>query len=167
MKLKYFQSPLFTAVVIITVVFALQTKVLAHGPRDDTDPDRHAIMEKRMEKIQEQLGLSEEQKAKIKEHRKKHFAEVKELQEQIHAKMEELHKELQKADFDEGKVRAIHSEIKTLKMKGEDNRIEDILDMRKILTPEQHKKFMEMREKFHDKDGKNSRRHNGSPFHGR
>lgn len=169
MKLKHFQSPLFTAVVIIIAVFAIQTKALAHDPHHDADSDRHAMMEKRMEKIQEQLGLSEEQKTKIKEHRKKHFAEAKDMHEQIHTKREELRKELQKADFDEGRVRAIHSDIKTLRMKEEDNRLEGILEMRKILTAEQHKKFMEMmKERFdknRDKDGKNRRQHNGSHFH--
>ena len=156
MEMKYIQNHLLMAVVIVTAVFVLQTKALAHGPHDDADPDRHAMMEKRMEKIQEQLGLSEEQRAKIKEHRKKHFAETKELHEQIRGKMEELRKELQKADFDEGKVRAIHSDIKTLRMKEEENRLEGIIEMRKILTPEQYKKFTEMmKERFkgnRDKD---------------
>jgi Spy/CpxP family protein refolding chaperone len=155
MKLKY-KGLLFTIAIVITAIFILQTNAMAHEPYGDAGSDRHSTMERKMEKVQELLGLNDEQKARLKEHRRRHFTEVKELRGKIHSKMEELRKELEKASLDEGKVRAIHSDIKSLRIKEEDNRLEAILTMHKILTPEQHKKFMEIKkEGFKESCNKN------------
>ena len=74
---------------------------------------------------------------------------------QRHKKREQIKEELQRADFDSNKVKQIHNELKSLKFQAEDHRLDGILEVRTILTPEQFNKFMELKKnrKDHKKEG--------------
>ena len=116
--------------------------------------------EERAAAMNKQLGLSPEQETQLKAHREKHRGEMKELYQKIKAKREDLQAALQKEDFNAGQVKQIHAELKTLKSEAEDDRLEGILEVRKVLTPEQFNKFTELKKNRKDhKDGEESSQH--------
>ena len=100
-----------------------------------------------IQKVLQQLNLTNEQNEKLKEHRIKHRQKAKQLSEDIQVKRKKLAEELQKSEPDTKKVKQIHSELKKLKAIKADHRLEGILEVRKILTTEQYSKFIELRRK--------------------
>jgi Spy/CpxP family protein refolding chaperone len=118
-------------------------------------PDGHDGWEKkkeaRMEEMQKKLNLTPEQKARLQEHRKAHKGQGKHHWEQMKQKKEALKQELEKPDMDEAKVKALHAEMQELHRQAADHRLQGILEVRKILTPEQFKQFHEM---MHEKRGR-------------
>jgi protein CpxP len=123
------------------------------GPKDD------GRREQKIEEMHKKLGLSAEQAAQLREHRKAHKEESRALFDQIKTKKHAVKEELGKADFDEAKVRALSGEIKQIQNQLADNKLESILQVRRILTPEQFRQFSDlMRERLDGKDkGKNGR----------
>jgi Spy/CpxP family protein refolding chaperone len=107
---------------------------------------RHQEMD--FSKIGKDLNLSPEQENKLKENREAHRGQMKSLYTQIKAKREEIRTELEKEQFDENKIRQIHTELKGLRSQAEDMRLNAILEVRKILTAEQFAKFSELRKQF-------------------
>lgn len=94
-------------------------------------------------KMIKDLGLTEEQQQKLEDHRNKHRSQMeanKEVSENLH---EQLKAELEKTEVDVAKIYSIHQQIKTLNNEEADHRLEGILEVRKILTAEQFKKFQE------------------------
>jgi Spy/CpxP family protein refolding chaperone len=71
---------------------------------------------------------------------------MKALREQIQAKREEFQNEVQKVDFDEGKLQAINKQISALQEKMGEHRLKGMVEVRKILTPEQFTKFQELKD---------------------
>jgi len=110
--------------------------------------------EDRKSKIYQQLDLSPEQAEQLKALRNTHREQGKQFRNNIKAKKEELKKELQKQELDMKKINQLHSELKTMLGRREDDRLNEILESRKILTSEQLKKFLELRENFGRKSNK-------------
>ena len=104
------------------------------------------------EEIHKKLGLTPEQESKLKANREEHHSEMEKLHEQIKAKKEELKQALDQPTVDEAKVRALHNEMKELKSQMEDGRFNGILEVRKILTPEQFEKFKKLKEEHKGKE---------------
>jgi len=102
--------------------------------------------EEKINKMYDKLDLNEEQRAQLKAQKDSHRGEAKGLREQLRAKREEFSQEIQKPDFDAGKLKAINDDIKSLHNQIADQRLESILKVREILTPEQFAKFMAMKE---------------------
>ncbi len=94
----------------------------------------------------EELGLSAEQKEQIKQHREENKGAVKELHQQLKAKRDQLKVELDKPASDEGKISLIVEEIKALEGQMIEYRVDRILEMKEILTPEQYQKLQEKKE---------------------
>ena len=129
--------------VILSLVFLLDVQVYAAG-------ERYKGKEKREHKISEirkQLALTPDQETQLKNHREKHRSQMETLHQQIKTRKEQIREELQKEDFDLNKVKQIHSELKSLKDQMEDHRLDRILQVRQILTPEQFNKFKELKNK--------------------
>lgn len=119
--------------------------------------DRPSIEEK-MKRMSSELKLTPEQEKKLKEHKQAHREASKTLWEAVRAKKDELEKELSNPKFEENKVKALHSEITALKAKLADHRLQGILEVRRILSPEQFTKFQDMMKK---RMGKGDRRERG------
>ena len=123
--------------------------------KDEIQPeDREA----RMVEINQQLNLSTEQDKQLQAQRNKHEKEKEELEERIRGKKEELKQELQKQELRMEKINQLHAELKVLLGQREDHRLEGILEVRKILTSEQLKKFLELIERYHH--GPEGKEHN-------
>lgn len=103
-------------------------------------------MEKRIAEVHQELGLSPEQEKKLQDRRKAHREEMNSLYENMKAKKKELNAELQKSELNRERVKAIHSELKAFKAEKEDRRLEGMLEVREILTPDQFSKFMKIKE---------------------
>ena len=103
--------------------------------------------QKRAEDIHKQLNLTPEQDKQLKEHREKHRSAMKVLYQQIKAKREQIRAELQKPNFDINEVKRIHNELKSLQAQIDDYRLDGILEVRQILTPEQFAKFISLTER--------------------
>jgi len=106
--------------------------------------------EEKVNKMYDKLDLSEEQRQALKKNKEGHRDEMQSLREEIKAKRESLQAEMQKADFNADKVKSINEEIKALQNKMSDQRLEGVLEVREILTPEQFSKFNELKESHHE-----------------
>ena len=102
--------------------------------------------EKRFEKLAKELNLSEEQRQELKTQREQQQAVVKPLHKEFRNQMENLKTELEKPETNRIRVKAITTKIKTLGGELLDQRVEGILAMKQVLTPEQFKKLSEKRE---------------------
>jgi Spy/CpxP family protein refolding chaperone len=109
---------------------------------------RSQAREARMEEIHRRLGLTPEQSQKLKDHRKSHKEEARRIHEQLREKRQALKEELEKPDYNPERIKQMHGEMKDLRNKKDDLRLNGILEVRKILTPDQFKKFHEL---THDK----------------
>jgi len=95
-------------------------------------------------KFKKELGLSEEQAKKLKEHRQQHQEQGKVLRENARTAKEALRAELEKPNFSESTAKSPQARMKDAHDKLADHRLQGILDVRKILTPEQFAKFQEL-----------------------
>ena len=105
------------------------------------------------EKMKVKLDLTDEQQQKLEEHRKTHWKQGKQYKASVKEVREQLKEELEKKDFDLGKIKALHEQLKSLKNQMEDHQLQGILEVREILTAEQFKKFHEFKERKKEKWG--------------
>jgi len=153
------------AVLALIATFGICTPVYAEIPADLTEDEIQMIEKKRemrakfKEEMKAKLGLSDEQQQKLQEHRSSHRGQAKQYVSSMKDLKGQLKAELEKEEFDVAKVRGIHEQLKTLKNKKADDRLESILGVRAILTAEQYKKFHEFKK---DRKGKWGGRHRGS-----
>jgi len=104
------------------------------------------------------LNLSPEQKELITKQQDINKEKGKELRDKMQTKRLELKQELEKSEVDTNKVSAIIAEIKTLTGEQLDLRVNSILAMKQILTPEQFKKLQDTKEGKREK-GKTKEKH--------
>ncbi|MBF0387431.1 MAG: Spy/CpxP family protein refolding chaperone [Candidatus Omnitrophica bacterium] len=115
-------------------------------------PAESPVSEKKMEEkskghfadLAEQLKLTKEQKAQLDKNRAQRKAEFESSREKISAKRLELKTALESPELDIRKVTAIHNELKAIMSKREDDHLAAILEIRKLLTPEQFAQFQKM-----------------------
>jgi len=109
-----------------------------------------ALVEKKDAKMQQffkELKLTEEQKKLLNDNKNKHREQMKAIFQQKKDKMTLIREEIQKDELNMGKITQINNELKDLDSKMLDLMLQGILDVRRILTAEQFKKFMEQAEK--------------------
>jgi Spy/CpxP family protein refolding chaperone len=114
--------------------------------RNEADPKSR---EELLLKINQQLNLSPEQAEQLQILQSKHREKAKQYYGIIKAKKEELKRELQKQELNMEKVNQLHSELKGMIGEREDDRLNEILRVREILTPEQLVRFLELKKRFH------------------
>ena len=123
----------------------------AYGQGQEKDGKRAwEKMEEKREKFIKELGLTPEQEEQIKNLRKEKKEKRGELWIKIQAQRLELKEELEKPTTDRARIDSIVTELKALMAEKLDQRVEGILSMKKILTPEQYEKFKEEIEVFKD-----------------
>ena len=98
--------------------------------------------DKRSQVIQ-QLNLTPQQEAQIKQLQMLNRQKAKELFLRLKEKRKELADELDKASSNPIKIRALISALKDIQGRLIEKRVEDVLKMKEILTPEQYQKFSE------------------------
>ena len=102
------------------------------------------IEKKRRDLIHKQLNLTPEQEKKLEALRKIHENQREDFFKNIETKREELKNELESQELNKEKINQLHSELKAILCQGEDYRLNEILEVRTILSPEQYKKFIKV-----------------------
>ena len=142
MNMKSKSTAVFIALASM-VSLALITPAFAELNGQDTETQhKHAEKQDFMQK----LNLSPEQKSQITKQQDMNKEKENELRDKMHAKRLELKQELEKSEVDTNKINAIVTDIKTLMGGQLDLRVNSILAMKQILTPEQFKKLQDMKE---------------------
>lgn len=93
-----------------------------------------------------QLDLTEEQRTKLAELRKEKSAKMESLRKQMKAAHEKMKAALE-ADSSDEALKKAHQEVRDVRAQLEDMRFESMLAIRKVLTPEQRKKFADLKQK--------------------
>lgn len=102
-----------------------------------------ARMERRMETMDKALGLSPEQKEKLKTNRTAQETKIKALREAGKEKKQALAEALKNPATTRADITPIVSDLKAIQNQITDNRIDGIFAVKEILTPEQFKTFQE------------------------
>lgn len=131
----------------IVGVMLLSSNVYSQPPGDNVN--RHEEMREKMKarmlEVFKQLDLSPEQEEQLKAHRNNHREQAGEFRESLRAKKEAIRNELQNEELNMEEIYRIHNELKGLLSNKADHRLEGILEVRKILTAEQFRKFCKLR----------------------
>ena len=100
-----------------------------------------------MEKI---LNLTSEQQEKLRDNRKKQEEQISRLSNQLKEKRQILQQELKKSSVTKESLAPVITELKSLQAQLIDIRIEGILAVKQLLTPEQFEQFQQiMDERLH------------------
>jgi Spy/CpxP family protein refolding chaperone len=134
----------------VLALFGLASAAYAEPPRGSFDSRKEA----RIKALHERLHLSAEQEALLEDHRARHRHEARELREKTREIKEALRDELQRPVLDMAQINQFHTTLKDLHGRRADHRLEGILEVRKILTPEQFSEFMELMERHRPWKGK-------------
>jgi periplasmic protein CpxP/Spy len=126
----------------------LHTSVLAQSPaagdRNESRPGPGSPGRKGWgDKWQEQLNLSADQKAQIQKIREQEKSASEGLRQQMRTAMEKQ-KSLMTGNASDEQLRQQHQEMQTLRQQAETRRFETMLQIRKILTPEQRAKAAQL-----------------------
>jgi len=147
---------------VMSIFLISTTNVFAQEEQGFDKKEHHKEWQAKKAKMFEELGITEEQKQALKVHRESHRGEMNALREQIKEKRKAFRQALEDPNVDEGAITATNNEIKTLTNSLADNRLDGVLEVRKILTPQQFQKFNEMKKKRNSKrrgESKGSRHH--------
>lgn len=97
------------------------------------------------DQMKKELGLSKEQQKKLETHRIDQRAEMEKLMLDVRNKREELKTALENPEMDKRAVQRINEQLKDAQNEIADKRLEGILYVREVLTPDQFKKFLALR----------------------
>jgi len=103
----------------------------------------------KFEKFCEELGLTKEQEAQLKTQREEFKNKNNALRKKMRVKRRKLRDELEKPDVDRARVDTIIEELNDLNREKIKNRVNKILSMKNVLTPEQFKNLQDKMEKKH------------------
>ena len=134
----------FVTLLIVPVLVGLSASIIYAASPNPAAKQEEAFIKKIDAKRQEifnDLGLTDGQRKLLEENKNKHREETKVLFTQLRQKMTLLRQELEKSELNMQAIYYINNEVKQLQVQMLDNRLERILKVRKILTPEQFKKF--------------------------
>lgn len=147
MKTKQMKKVVVSGLILVSFILLHTPLIQAEeGKKEWNEKKRDkGKWEDKIKEVHQKLGVTPEQEQKLKEHREKNRSQMEALRGQLKEKREAIRQEFEKADFNEARIRALHNELKALQDQKEELRLEGILEVRKILTPEQFKKFMEMK----------------------
>ena len=108
------------------------------------------------------LNLTEDQQKQLKDVKQKQMETMKSVFEQMKSNREAFDAEILKASSDMTKINDLQAQIKTIQSQIVDNRLNSILEIKKILTPEQFAGYIALKKEKklkmmegHEKFGKN------------
>ncbi len=160
---KFKKTVFLAALLLIGVVSSVHAKDW-RGSSEDGDSskrqERREMMEKQFQGVMDQLKLTDDQKQQLKDNKQKHREKMGDGWEQKKAYRDELNQELMKPELDMNKINAIHAKFKADQTQMSDERLNAMLEVRKILTAEQYGKFVSLMEehKAKWKDGKKDKK---------
>ncbi|MCB9771616.1 MAG: Spy/CpxP family protein refolding chaperone [Candidatus Omnitrophica bacterium] len=129
-------------IVLSVLMMSLSVISVADANDDLSFQSRRERREKNIQEVYNQLSLTDAQKQQLEQNKINNQGKKKDLYEKIRSYKEMLNQELMKIDLDMTKINNIQGSIKALQMQILDDRLNSILEVRKILTPEQFTKFI-------------------------
>src|SRR5208283_4587787 len=87
------------------------------------------------------LHLTQAQKKQLEDNKNQHRARMKAIREQMKAYRQVFQQELMKPQLDMNKIQALHGRLKALESQMADDRLNSVLAVRSILTPQQFSEF--------------------------
>lgn len=130
---------------VIVIILALSSPVVYAYPKEGSSPQKKTSSgerEARRQALYRELNVNDEQKRLLEENRKRHKEEAGAMFDEMKKKRSLMKEELHKDGLDMAKIGEINNELKQLQARMLDHRLDRILEVRKILTPEQFKKFL-------------------------
>lgn len=151
------KKPLVAAITLAVLSCSVPFMAANANPQEGP-PKNHAAMEKRHDKMLEELGLSEEQKTQVKTIKKQGFENAKPVMEKVRAKRQAFDAYLKEPNATEAEAKAKSNEIGRLLQQLGEQRVSTTFQLKAVLTPEQFNKMMEKRQQFkarrhHKRDG--------------
>ena len=128
-------------------ILAALSLVQAQNTPGSEGPSQKWHSGQRIQEIYSQLNLTDDQKKQLEVNKQQHRAKMESARQEIKADKETLKEELMKPRLDMPKINAIHDQIKSLQNQMEDGKLNSILAVRAILTPEQFSKFVNLMHK--------------------
>ncbi|UCC95273.1 MAG: periplasmic heavy metal sensor [Candidatus Omnitrophota bacterium] len=107
----------------------------------------------RKDTLFQDLGLSLQQQEEMRRHRQEHHERAKDLHRILRDTRKKLGDELDKAGSDEATINSLVAEMKELEAQMIDSRVQGVLEIKEILTPEQFQTFQEKTKKMREKKG--------------
>jgi len=137
----------------VPLVYADTGDVKSAPAAETSDKDggwHHGSKDHMMGKI---LNLSEDQEKQLKDSKEKQKEAMKSVFEQMKTNREAFDAEIVKAAPDMAKINDLQTQIKTVQAQMVDNHLNAILEIKKILTPEQFAGYMALEKEEHMKMG--------------
>lgn len=138
-------------VVLVLMSLFVLTSPLVYAADAEQPASKEATFkqkaQERMQQLYKELNVTDEQRMQLEANKTKNMQEVKTLMQSMREKREFMRAEFQKEELNEAAVKKINAEIKQLQDRMSDLRLEGMLLIRRILTPEQFKKFSEKMDK--------------------
>ncbi|MCM8787465.1 MAG: Spy/CpxP family protein refolding chaperone [Candidatus Omnitrophica bacterium] len=104
---------------------------------------KYGYRQKNMEELINSLNLTQEQKEKMEQLRTQNRQNISDIKKQLKDLRKQLKLELDKDQLDEAKIKDIANQIQELQAKILDLRINNTIQFRKTLTPQQYEIFKE------------------------
>ena len=133
----------------VPMVYAEDMNPSSESP--EWSSQKHERTGKRIHEIYSQLNLTDKQKKELQENKSKNWEGKRAAFKQFKSYKEALNQELMKPGIDMNKINEIQAQLKTLSTQRMDSRLNAILEVHKILTPEQFAKFISLMEKHRHK----------------
>ena len=134
---------LISSLLTAPLVYSENPNSSISGSAEDSQKKRE-WWENKVQDVYNQLNLSDEQKMLLEENKKNGRERKKALYEKRRLQKEALNQELMKPQLNLSKINEIQSEIKSLQSQISDDRLNSILEVRRILTREQFIKFISL-----------------------
>lgn len=126
---------------VVATVFLFASTVYAY--HDDKKSQKSGSEECRFEKLSEELGLTPEQQTRLEEQREAFKSKRKVLMEKMQVKNKALKEELEKPEVNRARADKNISDIQALTGEKLRSRVDRIIAMKDILTPEQFEKLQQ------------------------
>jgi len=148
-KMKTVCQKIALAITALSMVFVAET-AFAQGPEGPEQPARPPKGEF-IQKMVDELDLTEQQVQQITKNKQESDQQNKLLREKMKQARDAIRTELIKDTTNEKALKRLANELKTVQAEMVDQHIKSLLEVKKILTPEQFKQF---NEKMEQKRGK-------------
>ena len=141
--------------VLLTVVMGLVSCGISYAQMGEKEAQPYR---KKAEEVFNKLGLSAQQEAQVKEARKINREIAKKLFQELREKRKELAVELDKTRSDPQKIKVLVYALKDVQGRLIEQRVEGILKLKEILSPEQYRTFSDSLKKMRQEKNKGDRK---------
>jgi Spy/CpxP family protein refolding chaperone len=128
-------------IAVMVLFFFVTAPVYAEGDYYRSRQKWGSEKQEKFDKMIEKLGLSNEQVAQLKTHKQVKMGTRNKLYSELSKQKQELKDELEKPASDNARIKQIADSIKQIQSEMVDERINGILEIKAILTPEQYTEF--------------------------